>query len=252
VSDRSVSAADLASVAKGVRDWRDDARGEFVPQAALEFLERWIPAMALSYSDVHIVTGRTVGCQAPNGGTGPNPAWDTDELRRERYRTERCRRYLYSEDARGRSGVVRTFDLYTESEWQRSSVYVDQYRPAGEWNQMTCPLAGPPGRARFISFARSRNEGAFTDHDRDLMTILQPHLNVACEERQRNAPPDLTPAQWQVLRYLDAGMTTNEIAEAMFVSPATVRKHVENAFGRMGVTTRVAALARAFGRRTAF
>lgn len=39
-------------------------------------------------------------------------------------------------------------------------------------------------------------------------------------------------------------MSTQEIAEKLAVTPATVRKHVENIFDRLGVSTRAAAVAR--------
>ncbi|WP_280843769.1 MULTISPECIES: helix-turn-helix transcriptional regulator [unclassified Streptomyces] len=42
------------------------------------------------------------------------------------------------------------------------------------------------------------------------------------------------------------GMSTAQIAEQLVVSPSTVRKHLENAFGRLGVSSRTAAVARVF------
>lgn len=38
--------------------------------------------------------------------------------------------------------------------------------------------------------------------------------------------------------------TNAEVAEALWLSPATVRKHLENAFAKLGVRTRTAAVAR--------
>ncbi|MFF0081385.1 response regulator transcription factor [Streptomyces canus] len=49
-----------------------------------------------------------------------------------------------------------------------------------------------------------------------------------------------------VLRCVALGMGTAQIAAQLFVSPSTVRKHLENAFGRLGVSSRTAAVARVF------
>jgi DNA-binding CsgD family transcriptional regulator len=35
-----------------------------------------------------------------------------------------------------------------------------------------------------------------------------------------------------------------EVAEALWISPGTVRKHLENAYAKLGVRTRTAAVAR--------
>jgi DNA-binding CsgD family transcriptional regulator len=178
------------------------------------------------------------------------PNSDDPDERRFLYREERCRWHLYGGDARvKRFDVVRTFDFYTETEWRNSAIYVEQHRPFGGWDNLICPLPAPPGRVRNVIFRRGPDEGVFSDRDRDLMVLLQPHIARALEHRLATNVPDLTPTQWQVLRYLDEGLSTREIAEAMFVSTSTVRKHVENIFSRLGVTNRVAALGRAFGSR---
>ena len=43
------------------------------------------------------------------------------------------------------------------------------------------------------------------------------------------------------------GMTNGQIAQTLWVSPHTVRKHLENAFEKLGVSNRTAAAARVFG-----
>ncbi|HET6818334.1 MAG TPA: LuxR C-terminal-related transcriptional regulator [Mycobacteriales bacterium] len=247
MSDRGLSATELADVARGVKRWDDDPRGTFVPQAMLDDLARWIPGMALAFGDVDVRTA--TGVRFQDGDPDAPPERDDPAERRALYRNERCRAYLYGEGHLRRTDVVRTFDMYTQSEWRNCEAYAEHYVPLGEWNHLICPVAPPPGHSRNIMWMRSRDEGVFSDRDRDLAILLQPHIVASCERRLREAPPDLTPTQWQVLRYLDEGLSTREIAEAMYVSPSTVRKHVENIFNRLNVTSRVAALARAFGAR---
>jgi DNA-binding CsgD family transcriptional regulator len=86
----------------------------------------------------------------------------------------------------------------------------------------------------------------FTDRDVMLMGLLRPHLLALHLRQRRHAPgvPELTPRQVQALRLVAAGCTNAQAARVMGVSEATVRKHLENAFSRLGVGTRTAAVAR--------
>jgi DNA-binding CsgD family transcriptional regulator len=54
----------------------------------------------------------------------------------------------------------------------------------------------------------------------------------------------LTPREEQVLSWVARGKTNAEVAEVLWLSPGTVRKHLENAYGKLGVRTRTAAVAR--------
>jgi DNA-binding CsgD family transcriptional regulator len=54
----------------------------------------------------------------------------------------------------------------------------------------------------------------------------------------------LTPREWDVLRCVGAGMSNAETARFLWVSSATVRKHLENTYAKLGVRSRTAALAK--------
>jgi DNA-binding NarL/FixJ family response regulator len=57
------------------------------------------------------------------------------------------------------------------------------------------------------------------------------------------APPAaLTPREVEVLRMLAAGVSVREVAEQLVVSQVTVRNHIENLMGKLGVHTRLQAV----------
>ncbi|MGI9028857.1 MAG: response regulator transcription factor [Ilumatobacteraceae bacterium] len=55
----------------------------------------------------------------------------------------------------------------------------------------------------------------------------------------------LTRREREVLDLVRAGLTNAQVARALGISPATVRKHLEHAFHKLDVSTRTAAVARA-------
>ena len=67
------------------------------------------------------------------------------------------------------------------------------------------------------------------------------------ERRDSSASFGLTRREGEVLRLVADGRTNRDIASALFISPNTVRKHLENVYGKLGVGTRTAAVARVFG-----
>jgi RNA polymerase sigma factor (sigma-70 family) len=61
-------------------------------------------------------------------------------------------------------------------------------------------------------------------------------------EEQRRLPR-LTPREREILDLVAEGKTNMEIAEILWVSPGTVRRHLENIYAKLGVHTRTAAAA---------
>jgi LuxR family maltose regulon positive regulatory protein len=55
----------------------------------------------------------------------------------------------------------------------------------------------------------------------------------------------LTAREVEVLRLIGAGLRNQEIADRLFVSLPTVKRHIANAYGKLGVTHRTEAIARA-------
>jgi DNA-binding CsgD family transcriptional regulator len=60
---------------------------------------------------------------------------------------------------------------------------------------------------------------------------------------EERVPPPLTGREREILELVAAGKTNAEIAEAIWIAPGTVRKHLENVYEKLGVHSRTAAVA---------
>ena len=110
------------------------------------------------------------------------------------------------------------------------------------------------GTTRHVRLYLGRGPGSdFSDRDRAVLTLLRPHLHQAYldAERRRKPVPRLTPRQNDLLRLVAAGHTNIQIARRLDISEGTVRTHLENIYARLGVSSRTAAVTRAFPDRVA-
>ena len=65
------------------------------------------------------------------------------------------------------------------------------------------------------------------------------------DDRLTAPPPHLTPRQGEVLRLLEQGRSTKQIAAELHLSTETVRNHIRGVFRALGVNTRLEAVAAA-------
>jgi DNA-binding CsgD family transcriptional regulator len=81
-----------------------------------------------------------------------------------------------------------------------------------------------------------------------MLDLLGPHLQRIDETfaGRRRVPADLplTRREREILAWVERGKTNAEVAQILWISPGTVRKHLENAYEKLGVRTRTAAVAR--------
>jgi DNA-binding CsgD family transcriptional regulator len=154
--------------------------------------------------------------------------------------------------------VVKITDFYSTRQWHSTALYTDCDRTHGFEHALTVclPTALPPTArpGRYVGLDLIRGPGPdFSERDRAALTLLAPHLAQAYldAERRRHPVPRLTPRQKDLLRLLAAGHTNTQIARRMGISEATVRTHLEHIYARLGVSSRTAAVIRAFPDRAA-
>ena len=68
-------------------------------------------------------------------------------------------------------------------------------------------------------------------------------LTGPLDEKASTPPAQLTPRQAEVLRLLEQGLSTKQIAQELHLSPETVRNHVRHLLRALGVNSRLEAVA---------
>lgn len=144
----------------------------------------------------------------------------------------------------GQERAVRFSDLISQRAYQRLPLYNDFFRPFDVRHKLDTRLWLPRQSTIDVGFSRASRD--FTDDERDLLCALQPHLeslavraaDAGSASRQLQARFDLTLREAEVLAQLARGRTNLEIAGALFLSPGTVRKHLERIFRKLGVRNR--------------
>jgi DNA-binding CsgD family transcriptional regulator len=139
--------------------------------------------------------------------------------------------------------VLRLSDRWTEKSYA-STPLGSVFAAEGVRHYVQVPMTplGPTDR-RLLLF---RSEGPdFTERELMMLRLARPHLAELHVRRDRELrdEPNLTPRQWEILRRVSSGASNAQIARALGLSEATVRKHLENVFLRLHVMSRTEAVA---------
>ena len=137
-------------------------------------------------------------------------------------------------------------DFHSEREYA-ALLMAEYVRSAGFWYELLVRLPPRDGVERRIMLVRQADDSPFSERDRLLLTLLQPHLAALRTrvEAQRRATPELTAPQVELLRGVARGDTNRQIARELGLTENTVRTHLEHIYARLDVHSRTEALARA-------
>ena len=199
----------------------------------------------LSYLDMDIATCTTFmldECEGDRVSYLAQPSTNQDEVFFRHYAAAPSCSYPT------RTGDHRTVtmrsDFMTDREWLQSPMYLDFLAEHGVHSELMCPLPSTGTRTRRLLFFRTGRQD-FTERDRSVLVLLRPHLvDVLRRSSATGSSAPLTPRQREVMQLVAAGRSNAEIAALLFLSPHTVRKHLENVFERLNVSSRTEAVAR--------
>jgi DNA-binding CsgD family transcriptional regulator len=148
--------------------------------------------------------------------------------------------------ATGDQCAHRLSDVTSMRQFRRGALYGEFFRPADIGYQLTLGLGG--ARRHLIGVWINRTDRDFTDEELLLAELLRPRLQVAELSVSRSvARATLTAREREVLDIVAAGAPNAAVAEALVISPGTVKKHLDNIYAKLGVGSRTAAVDRASG-----
>ncbi|MDH6114092.1 DNA-binding CsgD family transcriptional regulator [Kitasatospora sp. MAP12-15] len=152
---------------------------------------------------------------------------------------------LFRHTDTGTGVPLRRSDLQSRTEYHRLGTYAEALCPAGVEYQLA--MAFPAGWARSgrrtVCLVVNRAGTDFGDADLASATLLRARLTHALD---RLAPPvrlpaEVTAREAAVLDLLASGLTDRQIGRRLEVSERTVDKHLEHAYAKLRVHSRVAA-----------
>ena len=156
-----------------------------------------------------------------------------------------CAPCSYPDRVKGRA-VVSHDDFCSLADWLAHPMHVVVHPE--EFDELV--VSFPDGSGKTVRLLFPRGPGAmFGDREKLAMRLLAPHLESLLLVA-RAAPPvqrlPITDRQWQILERVRLGLANKQIAHELELSPATVRKHLENVFRSLDVQSRGAAVHVAF------
>jgi DNA-binding CsgD family transcriptional regulator len=144
--------------------------------------------------------------------------------------------YSASGDAPGCAGPLRIGVVH----WSRIPSYARVLRASGLSDSVA--LGFRSGKDRVVQLWWDRRTGEFSPRDVAVLTMIAPAVQRLVRDATTPAlPTSLTNQERRVLMLVAAGCSNGEIAQRMDVATCTVRKHLEHAYRKLGVTNRLAA-----------
>ncbi len=210
------------------------------PEPVLEALRRLVPCRVVSFHE-------RVGWGAAVTWVGEPRGAMTPAIR------DASRRYWIECPLTPYKGARKYSDLLSRREFHRLGLYQECARPLGVEDVFRVWLDARGGDGARLEFDRGQRD--FRERDRAVLDLLLPHLvrhhrRVGRHRRRVDGARErLTPRETGILELVAEGRSNAEVAQILWISPDTVRKHLENAYDKLGVHTRTAAVAALFGRR---
>ena len=141
---------------------------------------------------------------------------------------------------------LRITDVASRARFWKSPFYSAVMRPLGFEHELKLWLPAPPGHARFFELERGPGPD-FDERDRSFLSLVRPHLaRLRSRWERRPHLPSLTERELDVLALVAQGLTNRQIGRRLFISPGTVRTHLEHIYDKLGVRSRAGAVSAAF------
>jgi DNA-binding CsgD family transcriptional regulator len=219
-----------------------ESRREPFPVELLAALRRLVPCDDVAFSELDRVRQRVLGGLE-------DPVWDGPEVDVSYWEIRHEHPVCHRHETTGDFRAHRVSDFVGQRELRRRRIYAEWFRPLGVEHQLTVGLDAPLWHTKVFLFSRGAGPD-FTERDCIVLDALRPYFegrHALWEARRRSAgaAPELealTARERDVLLLVTDGLTNARIAERLWITPGTVRRHLENVYSKLGVHTRTAAV----------
>jgi DNA-binding CsgD family transcriptional regulator len=239
---RRLDAGQLERVGRFVAEAGTIEGDEPFPARFLAALQRLVPCDSVTFCELDRIAQRDLGATTTRETGSCEPELDYWEARHDH---PICHYHETTGDWR----AYRLSDFVEMRKFRAGRIYAQWFRPLGVESLITVGLDAPLSHTKVFLLARSEGRD-FEATDCLLLDVLRPYLAMRYEAarsrrrdlHERGPCAGLTPREREILALVSEGKTNAQIAEQLSISTGTVRRHLENAYAKLGVHTRTAAV----------
>lgn len=151
---------------------------------------------------------------------------------------------LVYRDATGDGRALRLSDFVPRRSLRRLELYGEFFKPFGIESSLSIRILVSPRQAVDLGVTRSSID--FSVQDRLALDVVRSFLDrvVLLHHERHGGSNDLTRREQQILAVAATGASNAEIAAELVIAPGTVKKHLDNIYGKLGAANRTEAVAR--------
>lgn len=149
--------------------------------------------------------------------------------------------------------IIKASSLMPEEERVKTDMYKLSYAPFNVHYSVYLTITSHNKSLGVLTLYRSRSDGDFTGENLFILQLLSEHLNArfyqhSCRQRETFGKARdmgvfiekyaLTEREAEILYLIFSGKSNGEIAESLFISGNTLKKHLQNLYRKTGVSKR--------------
>lgn len=231
-----LSARDLRAVVELQQEVARLPGAEPFVTEALDGLARLVPAEAASFCELDHVERRLV-TQVDNSNHPEGDCVLGDDYWRTFWAGPMSRYHVTS-----RGAAVKISDFFTPRQLARRPEILAKFGLGVSWDVIGIDITDDLRRTRKFLLGR---RGTFSERDRTILDLLKVPFGLRYAAAARaGCTALLTAREREVMTLVAVGCSNKEIAMQLSLSPATVGKHLEHVYDKLGVQNRTAAVAK--------
>lgn len=147
--------------------------------------------------------------------------------------------------------AYRITDFLSEASLESTNYYKEMFLPYNVHFGAQMVLAYEDESLGLLTLFRSKDEPNFSDAEIFFLDNLKEHLSIRLYQQAKTSAPsttcsistfidkyDLTRRECEILTLLFEGRTNEEIAQKLYISENTLRRHIYNMYSKIGIKSR--------------